>query len=367
MANRIKIRHGSGTPNKDQLLPYELGWNGTSLYINNGGTVEKVGKEYLPLTGGTVTGDITMQGGTSTNSIRINLNRYDGSVTGFVGYSRDSSKYGLYITGTGAVNGYLALMDTTNGRVYYRDSYSNNSVALSYSQSGLTTTSWFAAWNNYELRAISPQNSANTGLDALSAGTSDPVDGDTYIASYADGKNVAHNGTNTYHRRPVASLYNYIKGKASGSWAISITGNASTATSATSATNSTKALALYTGTGAYTSGSSTDGDRAISAMQAFWNANKTTVARNQTISVYLNTGNGLQATGYFLSGYDSTPYGGFFLSHYAIPRYLGISNGNWYCNALIRDSGDVGRRIFLTTSASVPSGAAVGDIVLVKV
>lgn len=57
-------------------------------------------------------------------------------------------------------------------------------------------------------------NAANALLDSLSAGSSNPVDGDTYIASYADGKNVTHNGTNTYHRRPVSALWNYIKGKA---------------------------------------------------------------------------------------------------------------------------------------------------------
>lgn len=50
-------------------------------------------------------------------------------------------------------------------------------------------------------------------IDALTAGTSDPLDGDTYVASYADGKNATHNGTNTYHRRPISSLYNYMKSK----------------------------------------------------------------------------------------------------------------------------------------------------------
>lgn len=34
----------------------------------------------------------------------------------------------------------------------------------------------------------------------------------------------------TYHRRPVSSLYNYIKNKAEGTWKINVTGNAATAT-----------------------------------------------------------------------------------------------------------------------------------------
>lgn len=348
MANRIKIRHGSGTPDKDgQLLPYELGWNGTSLYINNNGTVEKVGKEYLPLTGGTVTGDITIQGGTSTNSRRINLNRYDGSVTGFVGYSRDSSKYGLYITGTGTVNGYLALMDTTNGRVYYRDSYSNNQVSLAYSQSGLTTTSWFAAWSGYELRAISPQNSANIGLDALSAGTSDPVDGDTYIASYADGKNVAHNGTNTYHRRPVASLYNYIKGKASGSWAISITGNASTASTASAVARATF-------------GDSANGTHDANSMTSnglyYYNSNGPASIGNSASdgAIYVQAYN----TNWVSQIAQDYRNGNLFVR--------GKNNGTWQAWKGIVSS-NLSRRIYVATSASVPSGAVAGDIVLVKV
>lgn len=36
MANRIQIRHGSNTPTTNDLLPFELGWDGDSLYIHNG-------------------------------------------------------------------------------------------------------------------------------------------------------------------------------------------------------------------------------------------------------------------------------------------------------------------------------------------
>lgn len=57
------------------------------------------------------------------------------------------------------------------------------------------------------------KDAANAFIDALDAGSSVPLDGDTYIASYADGKNTAHNGTNTYHRRPISQLYSYIKSK----------------------------------------------------------------------------------------------------------------------------------------------------------
>ena len=57
MANRIQIRRGSGAPSGS--LNYELGWDTTNkiLYINDGGTDKAAA---LPLTGGTLTGDITI-------------------------------------------------------------------------------------------------------------------------------------------------------------------------------------------------------------------------------------------------------------------------------------------------------------------
>ena len=116
----------------------------------------KTDTRYVKKTGDTMTGDLTVQGGTSSSSARINLNRYDGSVTGFVGYSRDSTKYGLYIAGTSPVTGYLTYIDTSSGRVYYRDSYNTNSVSLAYSQSALAYAdyTYLAGWNGYELRAV---------------------------------------------------------------------------------------------------------------------------------------------------------------------------------------------------------------------
>lgn len=52
-------------------------------------------------------------------------------------------------------------------------------------------------------------NSANAYLNALSIGSSNPIDADYYISQYAGGGTT----TTTYHRRPVSALYNYIKGK----------------------------------------------------------------------------------------------------------------------------------------------------------
>lgn len=50
-------------------------------------------------------------------------------------------------------------------------------------------------------------------VDSLDLFTSTPVDGDTYLASYADGLNTSHTGNNTYGRRPIAKLWDYIATK----------------------------------------------------------------------------------------------------------------------------------------------------------
>jgi hypothetical protein len=70
MANRIKIRHGNGEPTTDNLLPYELGWNGSILYINNNGTITALGGTgaYLPITGGRMTGRLELADGSSVYS-----------------------------------------------------------------------------------------------------------------------------------------------------------------------------------------------------------------------------------------------------------------------------------------------------------
>ena len=66
------------------------------------------------------------------------------------------------------------------------------------------------------------------------------------------------------------------------------------------------------------------------ALQTFFNNNKTSIPRNSLLNYYSSAmGNGSQYMGYFLSGYDSTPYGGFFVAHYNDPYYVGISYGSF--------------------------------------
>ena len=81
-------------------------------------------------------------------------------------------------------------------------------------------------------------------INKLDTGSSTPTDADYYVCQYAGGGTA----TTTYHRRPMSAMWNWIKAKtdalyptksgsgASGTWGISISGNAATATTATTAT-----------------------------------------------------------------------------------------------------------------------------------
>lgn len=92
--------------------------------------------------------------------------------------------------------------------------------------------------------------------------------------------------------------------------------------------NASSASALYTG--------SASGSSHANALQTYFNANKASIPRNKTISFYSSAySNGSQYMGYFLSGYDSNPYGGFFVAHYGTPYYVGILNGSYVQSTIL--------------------------------
>lgn len=66
--NRLKIRHGTGTPSTSNLLPYELGWNGEGLYINNATTILKLFGSTMSFDDIT-TGNLVVTGGASFTNI----------------------------------------------------------------------------------------------------------------------------------------------------------------------------------------------------------------------------------------------------------------------------------------------------------
>ena len=123
--------------------------------------------------------------------------------------------------------------------------------------SALSSTSTNAVQNkvvNSALAGKVPNTSAgvSAAINKLSTGTSTPVDADYYVCQYANGGTT----TTTYHRRPLSSLWNWIKSKADSVYAaVSHTHAASAITSGTLAianggTGASTAAAARTNLGA---------------------------------------------------------------------------------------------------------------------
>ena len=136
-------------------------------------------------------------------------------------------------------------------------------------------------------------------------------------------------------------------GGASGTWGISITGNAAYADSAgtctslsTNAGSATKAIYFSGGKPAKCNDAlahsllfrsiGTSSQNHAEALKSEFDTNKGSIPRNSLLSYYSSSyGNGSLYQGYYLANYDSNPYGGFYVCHYNTPYYVGIQNGTF--------------------------------------
>lgn len=100
----------------------------------------------------------------------------------------------------------------------------SSDTTFAYSKDGMdyANYTWLACWNGYELRAVNKNQFATAGhthdasalINNLSIGDSTPQDDDYYVSQYAGGGTTS----TTYHRRPVKTLWSYIKGKADATY-----------------------------------------------------------------------------------------------------------------------------------------------------
>ena len=142
---------------------------------------------------------------------------------------------------------------------------------------------------------------------------------------------------NVYATTFNGNLTGNVTGNVSGSSG-SCTGNAATATTATTATS------LYTG--------GASGTSHANALSAYFSSNKSSCPRNKLVSFHSSAySNGSQYMGYFLSGYNDNPYGGFFVAHYANCYYVGISNGSFSEQQIITSSNIGSQSVNYATSA----------------
>lgn len=304
MANRIKIRHGNGKPTTDNLLPYELGWNGSILYINNNGTITALGGTgaYLPITGGRMTGRLELADGSSVYS------QYSPMLYLRAGTDDDYQKMGSIFANGATVNNKRVI-----DRLYLRQ-YSYNS----------TTGETLEKWDQYRLPVVTADKTGSNTYEILTNKTA-----------------VAVNQGGT--------------GATSAAGARTNLGLGSIATMA-----STDYLPV--------SGGTMNNEKAITFQITrkkddgpSWAFNPLKVIDNASndffhIGVY-GTANVLNYAYFGSNIYNST-------NNFRI-----YSDGNIMAQgcSVIRDSGTTNRRIFITDTASTPSGAVEGDLVLVKV
>ena len=187
----------------------------------------------------------------NNNPAVISFNR-DGSL-GYLGFYEANNP--IYITNNGTR---YSLIHAGN-----IDSQSVNYATTSGSCSGNAATATKATQDSdgniirdHYIR-IDGNNGTEAGVSALinklGAGSSTPTDADYYVCQYAGGGTT----TTTYHRRPMSSMWNWIKAKtdtlyptksgsgATGTWGISITGNAATATKVGTSTVGSSTMPVY--------------------------------------------------------------------------------------------------------------------------
>ena len=107
MANRIQIRHGNSIPTVTNLLPYELGWDGETLYINNGANTPSVIAIASAITNNTSATAATTTNGTriiTMNTLYYALPKINNAKT----YTSNSV---FYAPTTGGTSGYILIGD----------------------------------------------------------------------------------------------------------------------------------------------------------------------------------------------------------------------------------------------------------------
>ena len=210
---------------------------------------------YLAKSGGTMTGVITLTSGTSAAYEKTALSfikKSDKSEQARIGTNSDNG-LGLYAKGTIYIRPNVDFSSSNNGLVISNNLFTYNGTAVSLSghthtfasiESKPTTIEGYGITNGLKIDGSNGTAAGvSTLINKLGIGNSIPTDADYYICQYAGG------GTTTisYHRRPMSSMWNWIKTKAdnfyplkdgtgaTGSWDIDITGNALTATTSVNA------------------------------------------------------------------------------------------------------------------------------------
>ena len=137
---------------------------------------------YLKLSGGTMTGNLTINTLTASQAVVTDANKklISANLT-----TSDPSA-----SGTG-INYIASISQSATGKITATKSTVRSA---STSQTGVTQYT---------------EDNLNTWINQLGTGSSTPTDADYYISQYVGGGTT----TTTYHRRPMSALWSYVKGK----------------------------------------------------------------------------------------------------------------------------------------------------------
>lgn len=230
----------------------------------------------------------------------------------------DTNKRSLIYNTSGAEWSYLSSLrnDGAYGAVI-KFGYGNGHPAAYIK--GKSSSSWYSGWvqfitsDNIGSQSVNYATSAGSANYATSAGDADTLD--------------------TFHAADLFS--NFSNKTVSGNKVLAATIGGKELTVAVEyagSAGSANILNLSAWIG-------TDSDTHATALQNYFNANKSSIQRNKLNTYYSSAyGNGSFYMGYFLSGYNSNPYGGFFVAHYDTPYYVGISYGTYKEQTILTSS-----------------------------
>lgn len=201
-------------------------------------------------------------------------------------------------------------LSTTTRKISYDTQLTTDSAINNFNAANKLQ---IATWNSTSSPGVSNGIIINGGWASTDYGFQLAIDDDPtwYIALRQ--KNAS--GWNAWKRIPMSDGTG-----ASGTWGINISGTAALS----------NRLAIK---------GTASGDNHALALKNYFESNKSSIPRNELTTYYSTAyGNGSLYMGYFLSGYDSTPYGGFFVAHYNTPYYVGISYNNYDQQTILTSS-----------------------------
>lgn len=268
---------------------------------------------------------------TDTNTWRPITDTYTGSDTGTsVSQAGTNALYNALVNGYASSAGNADTIDSEHASAFAHVGQWNNLLTAGNEFNFISNGYSGAIWLNYQ--DGNRQSGAN-------------------VTEYYFG-NGASNYTPTLY---CGGVYKY--GYGSSSYVLTSDGGAtaisglsvSYASSAGSASSATSAS--YAG---YLSVPYANGSDALDCLQKYFDS----CPKSEAVAVRLQSGSHAMAYGWFLSGYGyNSAYGGWFISEYATPTWVGVSNGTWTYQNFIT-SANIGSQSVNYASSAGSAGSA---------